>query len=115
MDVEIPEYIENSNSQFPVTCFRALNNTSGYRGIARRSERNAYYQDFKLEGGKLIPYTDLNNTSQLFENLESNQALCLSQGDLVYKPELKVWFPIVSAIMLFFICKLAFRLFRGRL
>lgn len=40
---------------------------------------------------------------------------CLNTGDLVYKPELKVWFPIVSIIILFFICKLAFRLFRGRL
>lgn len=41
---------------------------------------------------------------------------CLVTGDLVYRPELKgVWFPIVGLIVILFIYRLVFRLFRGRL
>lgn len=39
---------------------------------------------------------------------------CLVTGDLVYKPELKVWFPIVSIIIFYFIVRLIFRLLRGK-
>lgn len=41
---------------------------------------------------------------------------CLNTGDLVYRPELKgVWFPIVGLIVILFIYRFVFRLFRGRL
>lgn len=40
---------------------------------------------------------------------------CLKTGDITYRPELKVWFPIISVILFFAICKIAFRLLRGRL
>lgn len=40
---------------------------------------------------------------------------CLSNGDLVYKPELQVYFQIISIVAFFAICKLVFRLLRGRL
>lgn len=41
---------------------------------------------------------------------------CLVDGDIIYRPELKgVWFPIVSFVMIFFIYKFVFRLFRGRM
>lgn len=39
---------------------------------------------------------------------------CLVTGDLVYKPEIKVYFEIISVIIFYLIVRLVFRLLRGK-
>lgn len=39
---------------------------------------------------------------------------CLNTGDLVYKPELKVYFEIISIVIFYLIVRLVFRLLRGK-
>lgn len=40
---------------------------------------------------------------------------CVNDGDIVYQPVLKVWFPIISFLVFFGIVRFVFRLFRGRM
>lgn len=43
----------------------------------------------------------------------THNGTCISS--LIYKPELKVWFPIISFVIFFGIVIFVFRLFRGRI
>lgn len=39
---------------------------------------------------------------------------CLNTGDLIYKPELKVYFEVISIVIFYLIIRLVFRLLRGK-
>lgn len=95
------------NVELPTTGCNVINSATSFYNYSPDAQTRSLY--YVYEGQALLANTQ---TSQYAYTYTGD---CLSTGDLVYKPELKVWFPIVSAIILFFICKTIFRLFRGRL
>lgn len=96
MDVELPSS----------GCNIINSSTSFYNYSTDGRTRELYYI---VDGKALLGNTQ---TSQYGFSYSGD---CLSTGDIIYHPEIKVAFPIISAILFFFIVKFIFRLFRGRL
>lgn len=80
MEVEIPSG----------GCFTASGSTTFYHYL--NNQRITYY----LYDGKLI-----RGSSSSYTNLPTGYH-CLSAGDLVYKPEIQVYFPVISFVMIAF-------------
>lgn len=80
MEIEIPEG----------GCFSASGSTSFYHYL--NNQRIAYY----LYDGKLI-----RGSSSSYSNLP-NGVHCLSPGDVVYKPEVTVYFPFMAFALIAF-------------
>lgn len=92
--------------ELPTTGCNILNNsTSFYNYSTDRRTR----QTWNIYEG--VAHKTAETTSQYGYDYSGT---CLETGDLVFKPELKVWFPIVSFLMFVSICIFVFRLFRGR-
>lgn len=87
-------------------CNILISSTSFYNYSSDRYTRNRYYiydGVARLESSVTSSYRyDYTGT-------------CLHTGDLVYKPELKVYFPILSFICCCFILLLIYRIFIKRL
>lgn len=106
MDVQIPTTLSTGES---VTCFwkdRYYDHLfyAYHEGLGRREE-------YWLNDGKLVrtmKYGTSNPTPTV-------GTICLTQGDIVYKPELKVYFPLLSMALFAFTVWLVYRTILRRL
>lgn len=94
------------NVELPTTGCNIINNSTSFYNY---SDDLRTRESYIIYDGKAILQS--RTTSQYGYTHTGD---CLVTGDLIYKPELKVWFPIVSIIIFYFIVRLIFRLFRGK-
>lgn len=71
-----------------------------YIDTYRNNQRTRYY----IYGNRLVP-----STTSSYTTIPTG-SVCLSQGDLVYKPELEVWFSLASLFIFIGIVCVAVRL-----
>lgn len=96
------------NVELPDTGCNIINSSSSFYNY---SPDNRTRESYVIYEGKILLQNSTYNP-----NGYSYSGTCLTTGDLVYRPELKgVWFPIVGLIVILFIYRFVFRLFRGRL
>ena len=67
--------------------------------------RTRYY----LQNEKLVK-----NSSSSYNSMPSGYS-CISQGDLTYKPELKIWFPFLSFALILVCAILLYKIFLKRI
>lgn len=96
------------NVDLPDTGCNIINNSSSFYNYSQDGKtRETYYI---YDGKAILQNSNYNQYGYTYSGT------CLNDGDLVYKPELKgVWFPIVSLIIILYIYRFVFRLFRGRI
>lgn len=96
------------NVEIPDTGCNIINSSSSFYNYSPDNRTRETYVIY--EGKALLQNSTYN------PNGHNYSGTCLNTGDLVYRPELKgVWFPIVGLIVILFIYRFVFRLFRGRL
>lgn len=77
--------------------------------IYNYSDNNHTRSEYSIYSGEIF----LRNTSTSTYGYNVT-GTCLNTGDLVYKPEVKVYFEIISVIIFYLIVRLVFRLLRGK-
>lgn len=87
-------------------CNILISDVSFYNYSSDRKTRKRYY----IYDG-IAHLENTTTTSYTYDYSGS----CLSDGDLVYKPELKVYFPVISFCIICFILLLIYRIFLKRL
>ena len=91
----------------PETGCNILNNsTSFYNYSTDRRTRNVYY----IYDGKAFL-----QSSQTSPGQYTYTGDCLSTGDLIYKPELQIYFPIVSFCLISFVIYVVYSIIIKRL
>lgn len=94
------------NVELPTTgCNILISDTSFYNYSPDSHTRNRYYI---YDGKGHLQSSDYSQYGY------SYTGTCLNTGDLVYKPELKVYFEIISVVIFYLIIRLVFRLLRGK-
>lgn len=104
MDIDLPDYgcvIANSATQI-----RHYYNPNNHASSAYTRQDVYYYID-----GKLV----YNGYSTQASGYNLNTLNCLHDGDLVYKPELQVYFPILSFMLVCCILLFIYHVFIKRL
>lgn len=113
MDIEFPTtmHIAGGSQTKQVWCLAKGPNEIQYYTYSYPEGVDIYRSEWRLiNGWKLVEA----NNSTMIRNFNVQNFECLTQEDMVYKPELKVWFPIISIIIFYFIVRLIFRLLRGK-
>lgn len=67
---------------------------------------------YYINEGKLVPSSG--STSQ-YDQRPSNDYHCLTTGELVYKPEVQIYFPFLAGSLLVFVLILVYKIFIKRL
>lgn len=96
MDVELPT----------TGCNILINSSSFYNYSQDSRTRNQYY----IYDG--VAHLQSSTTNQYGYTYTGD---CLSTGDLVYKPELKVWYPLSAFCVICFLLLMIYRIFLKRL
>lgn len=96
MDVQLPD----------TGCNILISSTSFYNYSSDRRTRKRYY----IYDG--TAYLESSSTSQYPYDYSGT---CLTTGDLVYRPELQVYFPFLSSILLVFVLFVLYRVIIKRL
>lgn len=96
MDVELPS----------TGCNIINSATSFYNYTNNDRTRSLYYI---YDGKALLANTQTSNTGYNYTGS------CLSTGDITYKPELKVWFPLVSVYIFLTVFILIYKVMLKRL
>lgn len=74
---------------------------------------SSYYRVYyQLVDGKLFPYNSVYYSNQ---RPQCEPSMVVNEGDLVYKPELKVYFPLLSFCIICFLLIMIYRIFIKRL
>lgn len=109
MQTHWPEELEGKE----VTCIYPYNaNYEVFRVIARTGERSGVYRDYRIIEGQPVGFGQSFAITQTQTNFEGDKCLDIP---VYYKPELNVYLPILAGAIFWFMCKMIFRLFRGRL
>lgn len=110
MDVELPTIMHRAGGSQTenIVCWTPSSTVNQFFAWSAPNGVDRYRSTFLLVGDKLYE----TNNAQSFRNYNLQDWECLDS--IPYKPELKVWFPIVSIIIFYFIVRLIFRLLRGK-
>lgn len=115
MDVEFPASFSGLTDR---VCVRMANSYQPdvYEIVWRTSpSASSHYRVFyKLVGTTLRPFSSSYYTGNN-GNSECESQYVLQEGDIVYKPELKVYFPVISFCIICFILLMIYRIFLKRL
>ena len=113
MDIELPTIMHTSGGSQTkqVYCVIKGPNVDQFYTYSNYEGVDIYRSEWRLVNGWKLQEA---NNSTMIRNFNLQTWECLSQEDMVYKPELKVWFPIISIIIFYFIIRLIFRLMRGK-
>lgn len=110
MDVQLPTtmHIANGSQTKNIVCWTPSTNNIQFYAWSAQEGTDRWRTEFRLIGDKLYE----TNNSQSFRNYTLLNYECLNS--IPYKPELKVWFPIISILIFYLIIRLVFRLLRGK-